>query len=211
MPSFSIPQQVVPALKKLAGASAEDFEGLLQAVAALQVHIKPEKITASLGEHNVHGLSDIVRALTALSFSRFQAEVPRDEFVAGIIESSALPTDKRAILAERLKALLDIEVFRLSARAFAIQHEYEKVLRSARIVSDIRPVFTDSATDMEGLMIVHNLKLSYMDSGHYKEAVFAMDDEDVAMLKRVLERAETKSKTMERFISKNELRYFESK
>jgi hypothetical protein len=211
MPAFNIPPQVLPVLKKLAGTSAEDFDALLKAVAALPVYIKPERITASVGDHKIQGLSDTVRALIALSFSRFQAEVPRDAFIEGIVESSLVPPDKQTLLAERLKALLDIQAFELSARAFAIQHEYEKVLRSVRIVSDIRPVFTPSATDVEGLMIVHNLKISYTDSGHYKEAVFAMDDEDVVMLKRALERAETKTKTMERFISKNDLHYFESK
>jgi len=99
----------------------------------------------------------------------------------------------------------------LAAKVFDVQHEYEKVFRKARIMTDIRPVFDPSGAEAIGAMVVHSLSVAYAQGGEHKEIVFAMDDSDMSALRKLLDRAETKSKTAEKLIEKTGIQYFESK
>lgn len=90
----------------------------------------------------------------------------------------------------------------LSAKAFDVQHEYEKLFASARILSDLRPVFDQTGNEPIGTIAVHNLKLTYFEGGEYKHIFIALDKSDLAVLRKALDRAESKSAGMERSAKK---------
>jgi hypothetical protein len=140
--------------------------------------------------------------------------VPLDKFVHRVATSLQFQKDQpktQAAFEEKLKSLLNIEPLELSTRAFDIQHEYEKVFRAARIITDIRPVFDVPGAEAIGAMIVHNLSVKYFQDGENKEILFALDDADVTALRKVLEKAEIKSKTLEQLVEKAGVYYFESR
>jgi hypothetical protein len=204
-----------PALERVASFSDEQAQILHNAISASKVHIKPDVMAESIvaaAKGSLPDMQDVAQALVNLSISRFKAAIPLDEFAAGISRSlKTTDPDKRGAFEKRLKSLLDIDSLVRASRAFDIQHEYEKVFRSARIISDIRPVFSPAGTEAMGAMIVHNLNVSYFEAGEYKESVFALDDADIGVLKKVIERAEIKSRTSEQLIKKAGIEYFESK
>jgi hypothetical protein len=205
-----------PALDRIASLTEEQFEELYGVLGALKVHLKPDvikKSVTSAASSSLPDLPDLVQTLINLSITRFRAEMPLDDFVAGISRSLKLAADaeKRESFEKRLKSLLNINALVLSARAFDIQHEYEKVFRAARIITDIRPVLNLSGTEAMGAMIVHNLSVTYFEDGEYKEVVFALDDADISAIRKIIERAEIKSKTLEKLIEKSGIEYFDSK
>ena len=120
------------------------------------------------------------------------------------------PTDTLA-LERKLTALLGVESLVISAKAFDVQHEYDKLFITARIITDTRAVFNQAGTEAVGTMIVHNLNIKYSENGQFKEAFIALDDADIAKLRRVLDRAEAKTAILEKLIEKTGIRYFEGK
>jgi hypothetical protein len=209
MPSLHVPEPFKPTLERIASMSDEDVQKVQEALRALKPHVKPESMAKSaVGKSDISGFDEIVQVLIGLSLTWVRFHSPMDEFVHEV--SKAAKKD-RSVLEDRLKALLSIDSLLLAARAFDIQHEYEKVFRSARIVTDIRPIFSTEGTETTGAMIVHNLNVTYFENNEFKEAIYALDDSDVVALKKVLERAELKTSVLEALIGKTGLPYFESK
>ena len=205
-----------PALDRIASFTEEQLQELHGVLSALKVHLKPDVVAesaASAANSSLPDLPDIVQTLVNLSITRFRADMPLDQFASGISKSLKSSPDaaQRETFEKRLKSLLTVKALEMSARAFDIQHEYEKVFRAARIITDIRPVFNVSGTEALGAMIVHNLSVTYFEDGEYKEAVFALDDADISAIKKVIEKAEIKSGTLEQLIDKSGVEYFASK
>src|SRR5579864_1646933 len=181
MPTISVPDVFRPSLDRIVSMSELELQELHDVLTALKVRVKPEALTESvksLAKGQLADLPEIVQTLINLSITRFRAEVPLEEFIEGVSRSLRFGKDqevekRRKVLQERLNSLLAIEALVLSARAFDIQHEYEKVFRSARIITDIRPVFKLSGTEAIGAMIVHSLSISYIEDGDYKQTIFA--------------------------------------
>ena len=209
MPTIEIPEPFRPTLERIALMPEADFQKVQQALTQLAPHVKPEvMVKRATSKLDVPELGEIVKTLASLSLARTRFDVALDDFVRDLTRTTK---KEPALLESRLKVLLSIESLLQSARAFDVQHEYEKVFRSARILTDMRPIFNAAGTEATGALIVHNLNISYTQNSELKEDVFAMDDEDVVELKRVLERAEVKSATLEAIIAKSGIPYFASK
>jgi hypothetical protein len=162
VPAISIPEALRPTLERIASMSDPDVQTIREALSSLKPHLKPEAIVKSTaGKSEIADFAEIVQTLTSLSITRFRVDVPLEEFVHDVSRSLPLKKDLRAALDVNLKSLLSIDALVLSARAFDIQHEYEKVFRSARIVTDLRPVFSADGTAAIAAMIVHNFIVSY--------------------------------------------------
>ena len=214
--NIDIPDVFRPTLERIASLSSEELEQVRLALASLKVHVKPEMNLeqAKATKTSVSEFPEIFQALASLNITRFRVDAPLDEFVHAVAFSIRLKKDQpdiRPVLEERLRFLLSLEPLVLSAKVFDVQHEYEKIFRKARIMTDIRPVFDPSGAEAIGAMVVHSLSVAYVQSGEHKEIVFAMDDADISALRKLLDRAENKSKTTEKLIEKSGIKYFESK
>ena len=111
---------------------------------------------------------------------------------------------------DRLIALLGIDNLRLSAKAADVQHHYERIFTAARITTDLRPVFHPDSTALVGAMIIHNLSITYYRRGRYCEAFFSMDSDDIATLRKVLDRADLKSASLDELVRRSGTEYFKN-
>jgi hypothetical protein len=218
VPTIDIPEVFKHTLEHIASMSDSELERVRKTLAELTPHLKLEVLSeqakAASNINQVPDLFEIVQTLAGLSITRFRLDVPLDKFVHRVATSLQFQKDQpktQAAFEEKLKSLLNIEPLELSTRAFDIQHEYEKVFRAARIITDIRPVFDVPGAEAIGAMIVHNLSVKYFQDGENKEILFALDDADVTALRKVLEKAEIKSKTLEQLVEKAGVYYFESR
>jgi hypothetical protein len=213
VPTLNVPDVFKPHVSRIADLSETEFEAFSKTLTGLKPHLKPDALVKSATEANsaVPDLADILQALINLSIGRHRSEIPLEEFVSGVSKSIKIDPKKIGLFEQRLQEILSINSVSMSARAFDIQHKYEKVLATVTIVSDIRSVFNTSGTEVLGAMIVHNLAVGYLEDGEFKETVFAMDDRDVSAMKKVIDRAEMKSALLERLIEKAGVDYLESK
>jgi hypothetical protein len=68
---------------------------------------------------------------------------------------------------------------------------------TAKILTDVRYAFqADPEQRPYGAVIIHTLKLSYHEQGEHKDFLVALDDEDIPILKGILNRAEAKAKVL---------------
>jgi hypothetical protein len=75
--------------------------------------------------------------------------------------------------------------------------EYQNVYASAKIISDIRPVFHENPKEKpKAASIIHNLTISYYVGNEQKKFFVALDINDVDYLMKVLERTKLKELTL---------------
>jgi hypothetical protein len=131
----------------------------------------------------------------------FDMDLP--EFVSDIAESlqeeTDFPANELPSFKERLTRLLSIGPVSLSSKAASLKLEYERRFCSARILTDARPIYgTDPSKPPSGVMIMHTLRMSYHDNtSQMREFYIAMDSDDVATLRTLLDRADDKAKSLE--------------
>lgn len=95
----------------------------------------------------------------------------------------------------KFRELLCAAAFRLTAKAIDLSYEYANLFRRARILTDIRPLFTNDAASIEGAVVSYTLRLRY-DSVEGEHALsIAMDEGDVRNLAEQCARALTKART----------------
>ena len=82
-----------------------------------------------------------------------------------------------------------------SSTTLDLMYEYENLLQSARVVTDIRPVFSQDATWIEGSVVSHTLRLRYDSTEGDHSISIAVDESDIRELERQCRRALLKAQT----------------
>jgi hypothetical protein len=214
-----IPEFFGPTLDKLDSMPEDEVVALRDALSRVTVTLEPTTLAARVRSEiktSSPELDEVIQTLIALSAARMSTDRSLDDFSKYVARSVGRRKEKPkdydySAFEQRLVSLLNIESVVLSARAADIQHDYERVFASARIVSDIRSVFGTSNIEPVGAMIVHNLKITHFQAGRLREAFFALDHADLTNLRKVLDRAELKAVQLKEMINKTGVQYLESK
>jgi hypothetical protein len=177
--------------------------------------------TASSGEKDIAALvsqsltlpvnkgREIVSSLmTLISYNLQEADIPRfvkdvsTEMSSGNASTRVAP-EKSAVFQQRLLTLLRVEPMRVLSKARALLFENPQMFQSARVMTDLRPVFgTEAELHVSGAIVKHDLKIEFADRSGYKEFFVTMDDADVRSLKLTLERAERKALVLRSLLQK---------
>lgn len=99
-------------------------------------------------------------------------------------------------IAGSMQGLVDSTPVRLVTKAMELSYDYANLLRKARIITDLRPLFDDEGEKVEGGVVTHTLRIAYSsdDGGH--EVSLALDIKDVEKLHEQCERAIKKANTI---------------
>jgi hypothetical protein len=200
----------------LAGLSEEASSELSAAIGSSKPVLNPKKMASRIGTSvpsiSAEDLTKILSALFSLSAVRVLNRVPIPEFLDDVCESlHAKKNDSNSrALRSRLEQLLQADSVLLASKASAIQREHSHVLMSARVLTDIRPVFGEGPESFQAAIVTHSLKLTSIHSNQVQESFFALDDDDLIMLQKTIARAEAKSKTLRAFIESSGLPNLES-
>ncbi len=150
-------------------------------------------------------LRAIVWALMYLTSYLVFGDIDEESFLAELIGSLLTGGADKATadrLSEILPPLLQVESLSLRAKAVDLQVDHANVFQSTRILTDLRPVFAiDSVSDVRGLLISHTLKIEYYHDEGTKEIFISLDDRDLSELRKSLERAEAKARTLKQLIA----------
>ena len=99
-------------------------------------------------------------------------------------------------LEPKLTKLLDIDNVRIVVKALDLTYEYANLLQSARIVTDIRPIFTNDDKKIAGTIISHTLRIYYGSSSKENHNLsITLDIDDVKDLLKSCKRALLKADT----------------
>ena len=132
---------------------------------------------------------------------------------ANDVSAALFPQDpeKREQLSNLLISLVMCAAVASSASAAELTLLAERNYRSARILSDIRPVFSDDLDEAPGgAVVLHRLSLSYWnDRGERETIEVVLDYGDLVNLEGVVTRAQKKAKTLHITLQQSGLKQFQ--
>ncbi len=131
------------------------------------------------------------------------AEVPeslRDSLTAAL-QWGKQDLDKWGQIEPGLIEMLSLPILRLASSAIDLSFEYTNLWMEARILTDIRPVFTEDATEIEGAVVSHAFRLRYSSMEGPHELNIAMDEGDIIQLIEQCDRAIRKARTARALMS----------
>lgn len=95
------------------------------------------------------------------------------------------------IFYDRMNKLLDDESnLKIILKTDNLKRQNERLFLNARLITDLRPLF--SSKDEEkviGQTIIHNFKISYEESDEKRDFFISLDNDDLHLMKEVIERA----------------------
>jgi len=211
-------QAGVAEIRKLDDESVQEIRAALDRFIARKDDSTQEKAASevaisavtSISKKNLVDFKPLGAALAALYGVKSSRDIPTDEFVEQVCDAMEslespelrLPHAERDDFRQKLMMLLNADVFSLVAKISDLRTDDERTFCSARILTDLRPAFGARVEDgPKAMVIVHLLKLGYHQGGEkHQEFYVSLDAEDLDRLKKIIERAETKAKTLKSVI-----------
>lgn len=221
--ALRIPDSHKRSLTKLAALSKEQVQQLAVAIKGAQPTISARQLAAKISPSVEIPLSDLTGLMLVL-LSLVLAQIGRTpRLTEEIADDVAFEAAAQGLLAgddpERSKAVLRAHLVELltvagsleiTARAAEVYFAHETLFRSARVLSDIRPIFPVGTTEAPAAgMIVHNLELAAFVRGKEEKRFVAMNIHDLRELKAVIERALAKDASLQQLIAKSGITYIE--
>lgn len=209
MPTLSIPQRFHTGLTKLISLDEARTNQLLAVIPKTPLTLRPEHLAETISRQvtsiDAKDLEEIVKTLVALYGVRASRDATISEFseeICSAIERSEstklrLPSKKRTQFKNRLEKLLALEkTLGLSSKAFDVLTEHQRILVDARIMTDVRAVFGNPKERPTAAVIVHTLKIHYIDCSEHKDFFVALDTSDIQNLRELLDRADQKVESL---------------
>jgi hypothetical protein len=206
--SFRIPEEDEIAFKAISGLDDPQFETLSTAIQATKPTLNSRGLAKQLHnntnlEFMTENLPSVLRFIANLSRGIYQDNLKLDDVTASLAEHA----EKNGLLAEgasrhglenRLNILFSLEVVRLTSKAHAVLTSQPYAYGTSRIFTEIRPLFPDDeiVKAPSASVIAHQLYFDTLHNGSKSEIFVALDDQDLRMLKEVIERAIRKSSVL---------------
>jgi hypothetical protein len=220
MASINIPDEALPDLKKIAQTTEEVFNSLISAITETTPTLRPIQFEKEIAAKVKSISSEELRSILGTTFFLYRlkekADVSPKEFSEAVSNSTAvsqsddLSLEQKDGLKKRLELLLGLDKpLGVTAKALDVMTHHENIFYSARIFSDIRPVFSEKPATVSAAVIIHNLQIGFGHSGSRQEIYFALDTNDIQELKEVIERAEQKTIALKSIIAKADVPYLD--
>jgi hypothetical protein len=208
MAQLRIPDEYVPGLVQIIKIPDTIVEELSVALARLPPSLNTKSISKALSltikEVPEKDLRQIVRTLVSLYSVHASSKSSLSDFVEDIGAAMARSDNRdlagadKELIAARLTKLLSSDALKLASKGLFLKVEHERVLCSARILTDSRTVYSEDPTVRPtGAVVTHMLKLAYHHGDRLREIYVAMDAGDLKELRELVDRAEAKAKTLE--------------
>lgn len=178
--------------------------------------IKPSQLRKELYEMlpERHRKADIVvRLLISLCTIGRQRDIKVDELLegltSGIKASETRWTDEEIssweALQPQLHDLMSISSVWTIVKALDLSYDYAHLFQTAKILTDIRPIFDEKASSIQGAVVSFTLRLYFDSLEGSKNISVALDKDDVKRLNEACERALKKAKTAKNFMLEGDI------
>ena len=217
MAEIAIPEPFAAALSALERLDDAQAATLMRTVAEqgsfLQVAELRAAVMTAFPEEERDTAETLVPALIGLRGS-LRSAMPADEMAAMVSRSSGLAMmsdEQRARLGERLLPLLGSPAIATTAGAVELLTQHPRNFQSARVLTDIRPVFAEDPTTIpKGVVVVDTLQVrTWNRDGESETFNVTMDAVDLVNLREVIDRALAKTKTVRTMMASQGVTTFE--
>jgi hypothetical protein len=223
MPSITIPESAFPAIQNLIRLNEADFDAFLKALAHASPSLSQNKFWQHVAPHIAQIDRSVVRSIVdelfSMDFVRDDIGLPVKDFAKLMAEAleeiespeTSFSKDDAAMFEDRLTKIFDArKVLSITTKAIDILTDEPHIFYSARILTDIRPIFNDDGNAIDAAVIVHNLKIHYGKNEDHRDFYVALDTSDIQVLREVLDRAAEKAKCLQGLLKTTGVSYLDA-
>lgn len=211
--ALRVPPEQIGHIQKFLELPDEKISGFLDALAKAKPQFNVSDLAAEIsGPSQVPKplAEGIVRVLASLYLTRDSGQPV--ETVEKFVDEGVYVALKRAQtfsqedikvqwsrLRKFLVAALSLELsVGTAAKAGPVLTQHERIFSGARILTDLRPIFHLNVSEKpDAAVIVHMLRITQRDNlGHRSNQYFALDHNDLVVMKELIERALKKEETL---------------
>jgi hypothetical protein len=208
--SLRVPLDQVALIKKWLELPSEEIEKFSAALEKVGPQFNADELArtvATQSELPNDLILDVIQMLVSL-YRTSEPEMPIETFLDREVKPSLIHANTfsdgkeeaewKTLRKFLLHALSLERIIGTTAKAGIILTEHERIFAGARIMTDIRPIFhIDVSEKPNAAVIVHMLKITQRNPHRtIMDTYFALDSNDIALLKEILERAMKKEQTL---------------
>lgn len=217
MASLRVPEEDRAGLTRLLNLSSEDTQKVVSTLEGIPITNALRQALAerlsTLDAILQGNVNEVAEALTGLYIVLAHSNEPPSEMandVAASLKEVGVELKFPDEAQQRLTQLLSFDSLVVSAKAEGFMYEYENVFSSARVHTDIRPIFgLDAQEPPKAGLITHTLGLHYFHGGQHREINIALDEIDIGIIMDALERADNKGESLKSVLEMARLTYIE--
>lgn len=207
---FVIPERHRSFLVDLSSVSDIEFQPVVDALQSLEpIPFRSPPDLAQLISEAGWSREDartLVSALLGMLTSTFTHSIPVQDFAAGVAASPELDVhsvQNRELLKRRIATLLSIPAVQASAKAIDVATSSERNFHTARIFTQIRPIFGEDVHNPPiGAAVLHELHIHTLtEDDSERTFVTALSAQNIALLKQLIERAIAKEASLTQWLS----------
>lgn len=206
--SVTVPERAFEPLRSVARASKKSQKDLHEALEGTEQLRSPSDLIKLLRSSIAPAVDDErAGALVSELFSIAQLldhheHTPQSASSAiAQFEGLELAAAERASLSSILEVLLSSRAFTGLASAAAVYAEHDRLFFGARVYVDARPVFDMQTESPFGSILTRKLRVAYFENGRPHEIEIALEEDNVATLRRALERGEVEAAAAKQLLS----------
>lgn len=170
--------------------------------------VSPSDLFAASNEILGDDSESVIRQLISINGIQRRTTVDFEEVFAALTKAIKEKFyDREAIIEswdqskEAIRSLAESKSIRIVRQSIDLSYDYANLLRGFRVLTDIRPLFSNDAKNIEAAVISHTLRLSYDNAGSEQEVSIAIDEKDIETIveqcKRALEKASSASNLLD--------------
>lgn len=208
--TLRIPESQRRGLARLLSLRNDEFEALRDALREAPSNLLPPRLIGrikGLPSLNRAEMEDLLAVLFSLAATQERNGLDSGTLAEQVVRAAVvekLPGLKQQDstgTAERLASLFEVGRLGVAAKAMDLLSDRNQLYAESRILTDLRPIFTGSATTApRGAAIMHTLRIdTYVPEGR-REHFFSLDMEDIRDLRRHIERAIQKEDELRRLL-----------
>jgi hypothetical protein len=205
---INIPARIHPALARIATMPDPVYSAIGDALAAMPIMIDPQNIDEyrklSKVALDAESFRDIVSVGLSLSVGRQSTGLSTEAFVDQVVTQTvaAEAVSQTEPLRSRLLTLLSMPSFEVGAKALDLLFETERHISDVRILTDLRPVFSDSAVEVpKTSLVIHTLKIDFHEGEQSPHFFASLDLNDLRKLQKAVSRAIEKDSTLRKALN----------
>lgn len=190
---LEIPVEDFNSLIELSNMSLADFKMLM-------IQIENIKLNDSFVEveNQLKDITNHYKLILGLYFTFCKFDIPEEKFTNKLydyyVKKINSNTNKKTFTEKFLLLFRKNNPIRVTIKSFIISSQVDKAYNEARIITDIRPVFSSKEEhEIINQLIINNLKITYSDGEDTKDFFVSLDIDDLFSLKATIERAINKT------------------
>lgn len=204
-------------LKRLCAVGPDPLKAALAELSKLQKPLlRPKELRAALRTTLDPEIAQILvqHLIGLLSLQRKYNPTPK-EIVSNLTENvdkSDWAEDEKKRwkeIAPVFEKFLSLELVEIVAKALDLSFDYTNLLEKSRILTDIRPVYSEGKIEIIGGIITQTLRLRYQSEDQEQSLSLALDEDDIEWLRDACDQAIKKAeKAKHLFVTQCQLSAF---